>query len=149
MSCLFDSLGRLSHEDPASVRQKICDYLQTNPDLMGDGTDARHVVRWETQKGLREYVRGMRDASTWGGSVEIKAFADMTGRGVIVHDRRPTTSGGGGGGGGARHSIKFRPREWRLRINAQVAHPFIEIYHLSWTGHHYEPLRRERIPLPQ
>ncbi len=129
MSCLFDSLGHLSGHDPASLRQKICDHLQTNPDLMGDGTDARHVIRWETNKGLREYVQGMRQATTWGGSVEIKAFVDMSGRGVVVHDIRP---------GGK--SIKFRPRRW-----ARAAHYDAEVYHLSWNGRHYEPLRRERI----
>ena len=119
MSCLFQSLGRLSDRDPAELRQAICDYLERDPDMMGDGIKAKHVVEWESAVDLGSYVSRMRGQSTWGGATEIKAFADMTGLEVVVHDL------------GSRKQIRFVPST-NTREAAEL--------HISYNGYHYEPM---------
>lgn len=124
MSCLFQSLGRLSNWDPAHLRQTICDYLERDPDLMDDGTRAADVVGWESTADLGRYVSRMRGQSTWGGGIEIKAFSDLTGKVVVVHDIQ--RQGGG--------EIRFLPRGLLLRPTEEL--------HISWNGSHYEPMHK-------
>lgn len=126
MSCLFHSLGSLIGRNADEVRQDIVSFIETNPDLMGDGVDAAKVVEWESGQDLRTYVRSMRQRFTWGGALEITAFVHMTGWAVVVHDirRRPP------------RTIDFvssssPPSRRRLRL------------HISWNGGHYEPLRMD------
>ena len=121
MSCLYISLGRLLGQDPTELRQKICDFLATNPDLM-EGVDAEKVIQWESEKNLEEYIKVMRSTSTWGGAVELSAFTLMTGNAVVVHD---LSTG---------KMIEFLPRQRRRRQHT---------LHISWTGNHFEPVKVE------
>ncbi len=82
MSCLFKSLAHFvvnndsdSRPDENEIRRLICDYLQTNP-VVFDNLKASDCL-WETGMGLDTYIKSMRNPETWGGSLEIKAFADM------------------------------------------------------------------------
>jgi hypothetical protein len=76
MSCLFDSL---SHYLPAytsvELRQIICNHLA------GDNyvahARATEQVRWNFNTSLQEYVRKMRQTSTWGGAIEIQTFCEL------------------------------------------------------------------------
>jgi hypothetical protein len=122
MSCLFRSLGTLIKCDEDRLRQDICAYLETNPDLMGDGTPASTVVGWESGQDFGSYVGCMRRRSTWGGAIEITAFVHMTGCEVVVHDvSRPPSV----------RTITFMAREPRRNVRL----------HISWNGGHYEPMR--------
>lgn len=129
MSCLFQSLGHLTRQDPAQLRRAICDYLERNLDMMGDGIKAEDVVGWESARDLGSYVAQMRRSSTWGGATEIKAFTDMTGMVVVVHDLQQQPG----------HEIRFLPRGMLLTPTEEL--------HISWNGNHYEPMRKRRIRL--
>ena len=82
MSCLFKSLAHFvvnndsdGPPDEHEIRRLICDYLQTNPIVLDDLKVSDCI--WEKGMALDKYVRCMRSPETWGGSLEIKAFADM------------------------------------------------------------------------
>ena len=128
MSCLFNSLGRLINRDPDELRQSICDYLETNPDLFGDG----EFVDWtEADTDIQTYVQQMRQPSTWGGGTEISAFIQIFGHDVIVHD---LTNRGREIHFQCKHApIVTRPGHgMRLRSKQKTLH-------ISWSGAHYEP----------
>ena len=130
MSCLFQSLGRLVNRDPGELRGEICEYLEGNPDLIGDGTTAATVVQWESERALNDYCRSMRLSSTWGGAVEIAAFVNMTGKAVVVHDICGANREGP-------REIMFEPTGRRRSRRRR------EVLHISWNGCHYEPLKIE------
>lgn len=86
MSCLFDSLSvYFRNIESNTLRNKICDYLQTNPKILDD-IDTSSVIQWEqnTNISLDDYVKRMRKSSSWGGSIEIKCFCDMYNYDVVV-----------------------------------------------------------------
>jgi len=76
MSCLFNSLSCFVDEDPRQLRNKICDYLQENNELMDD-MDVDTIIRYDSGKSLSEYVNHMRETTTWGGAIEIRAFCNL------------------------------------------------------------------------
>jgi hypothetical protein len=119
MSCLFRSLGTLLDVDPGFLRQKICDYLATNPSLM-EGISAADAVREEegdSPTSLGQYVDRMRRETTWGGAIEIRALCDMTGHVISV-----AVAPG--------QVISFSPSQ-------PPRHPR-RVLRLCWTGNHYE-----------
>jgi hypothetical protein len=62
MSCLFQSLGHLTGLDPTTLRDRICNFILENKELM-EGVDTAKVVEWESRQSLEEYVRHMRSTS--------------------------------------------------------------------------------------
>lgn len=120
MSCLFHSLSAFvngMNED--EVRQRICDYLESNPTLM-EGLSLEDVLKTEGM-GTMDYVGSMRNSSTWGGGIEIRAFCEIFRVGVLVHVR---STG---------RDILFRPSG----MENAASIPAIKI---EWQGAHYEPL---------
>lgn len=120
MSCLFRSLAVFVcgvGED--ALRHIICDYLEKNPMIMDD-LSLRDVLSTEGVD-AEDYVRSMRDRSTWGGAVEIKAFCEIYQVGVVVRIRRTGKE------------VLFRPScsAGASRIQAVV---------VEWQGAHYEPV---------
>lgn len=124
MSCLFRSLASYLPAPGADrLRADICEYLSQNPPLFDDGTSVNDAVQWESgDPGIEHYLSRMRQSSTWGGAIEIKAFCDMYRISVVVHDLRTSPS----------KTITFHPRQG----------PPVRTVHLQWTGGHYEPHRR-------
>jgi hypothetical protein len=77
MSCLFESLATYMEDiTPDELRKLICIYLSKNPKLM-DGLDLKTILKTEECISTRQYVSRMKNSSTWGGAIEIKAFCDM------------------------------------------------------------------------
>lgn len=76
MSCLFDSLSTFVALNPYELRQAICDYLETNPLLMDD-LRAENVIELENGNKMIDYIRSMRNQSTMGGAIEIRAFVNI------------------------------------------------------------------------
>lgn len=98
----------------------ICDYLLTDPKLMGDEKRLSSILSWEPgSPTLQQYVENMRRDHTWGGAIEIKAFCDMFQAVVNVHIL-PT-----------REIIEFQPAQKRGELFR---------FRISWNGSHYEPL---------
>ena len=122
MSCLYRALSYF-HPDYSTdqMRATLCQYLGSNPDLSMGKAD--QVVPWETGMSLPQYIQRMRHPSSWGGAIEIKAYADLFRRNIKVYSL-PN-----------RRSIEFLTASNSDQVN------WIGIY---WTGGHYEPIRSQQ-----
>lgn len=119
MSCLFNSLSYFIKESSCQIRQKICDYLESNLPIM-DGIETSCVLELE-HKSASSYITSMRSTSTWGGAIEIQAACNIWNICVNVRNDRDHCE----------KKIQFIP------INNHYDRT-IDIY---WTGGHYEPIR--------
>ena len=128
MSCLFNSLSYFVSENSSELRQKICDYLETNPNLM-DNMKASQVIYFENGQNLKDYINNMRSISTWGGAIEIKCFCNIYNKNVFVRNIRDHTSS----------IIEFiiNPKIIKNRFNCDEKN-----FHITWSGGHYEPVRK-------
>lgn len=115
MSCLFNSLSHFVPETSIIIRQKICNYLESNNKII-DGLETKDILNMES----RNYIKDMRNSSTWGGAIEIQAACNIWKMSVIVHDIRGVT----------RKKICFLP----------IATEITKTINISWSGGHYEPL---------
>ena len=91
MSCLFNSLSYFVKENSDELRHNICNYLEKNPPLM-DGMTTEQVIYFENGQNLKDYIKNMRNTSTWGGAIEIKAFCNIYKKNVFVRNIRDSTS---------------------------------------------------------
>lgn len=121
MSCLFNSFSRFVGEKPQIIRQKICDYLSTNPILCQDISASTAILADYGKDGnLDAYIMRMRSPSTMGGATEIRAFVNLWKRPVLVYSR-PN-----------RRQIEFTCELPLEQQGSQVK--------LNWTGGHYDPV---------
>lgn len=77
MSCLFNSLSRFIDDERITgdtLRAIICKYLETDPVLV---IDLKTVIFVETGLDVETYIRLMRNPSTFGGAIEIRAFTQI------------------------------------------------------------------------
>ena len=117
MSCLFNSLSDFFQEDSNNIRHLICNYLETNGQII-EGLDTDVILSLDNSK--NEYINQMRQQSTWGGAIEIKAASNMWNVKILVHNIRDTNN-----------IIEFLP------INKM----YRGIINISWNGSHYESLK--------
>ena len=113
MSCLFNSLSHFIPENSYNIRQKICDYLEENNPII-EGLETKFILDLENPN----YIRDMRNTSTWGGAIEIKAFCDMYEIDVEVY-------------------IVSTCKKVLFKSNKKHRNGLLKIY---WTGNHYEPV---------
>lgn len=116
MSCLFNSLSRLTGESAQQIRLKICDYLINDPALYED-LSASLAVSIEKKMELPVYIQKMRSPSTWGGAIEIRAFVNLWQRPVKVW--------------------AILQKRW---IEFPCQNPTGPECKISWSGGHYEPI---------
>jgi hypothetical protein len=127
MSCLFNSLSHfIEQTDPQSIRQRICDYLQSSSPII-DGMSTSDVLHMDSGSSPDHYIAAMRSPSTWGGAIEIQAACNIWNARIIVHDIRA----------GHGQTIEFLP----VATNATNATNAIKTFRLEWSGGHYEPVR--------
>ena len=119
MSCLFNSLNYFIGEGTFEIRQKICDYLQENKQIM-DGLDTQTILSFENPVPSK-YIENMRLMSTWGGAIEIQSACNIWKIRILVNNHRNLGS----------PDIEFLP------VNSAYDKT-IQIY---WNGGHYEPIR--------
>lgn len=118
MSCLFNSLSYFINETSFNIRQKICDYIERNGQLI-DGLETKEILKYEGGNG---YISKMRNTSTWGGAIEIQAACNIWKYKIIVNNHRDS-----------KHSkIEFMPVSKNIENTIE----------LHWTGGHYEPIRK-------
>lgn len=120
MSCLFRSLSAFVNSvSEDELRQIICNYLDQNPKMMDDMSlkDILDIDNLETG----DYVRNMRNSSTWGGGIEIKAFCEIYNVGVVVR-------------------IKNTGRDVVFKASSMETATVLNAVVIEWTGNHYEPL---------
>jgi len=97
--------------DANSLRQKICDYLDTNPKLIDNSVRVSDI----TPEKFSVYITNMRDDETWGVGIEIKAFCEIYDYQVNVYIPNGKI-------------IPFYPQRLPIRI-----------VNVSWTGNHFTP----------
>ncbi len=97
------------------VRETICNFLEENPKLM-DGVSAEEIVLIDSEMKLDRYIFLMRQYSTMGGAIEIKAFCSIYKRNV---------------------KIMSIPNNKIIEFIIDEKFPFV---YLRWTGGHYDPL---------
>ena len=108
MSCLFRSLSKFVNLEEDNLRKKICDFLETNPELI----DTVKLSDITPQK-FSTYILNMRDCDTWGGGIEIKAFCEIYNYQVNVYIPNGKI-------------ISFYPKRLPVRI-----------INITWTGNHF------------
>lgn len=118
MSCLFDSLSFFIRLDSFTIRQTICNYLAENKPIV-DGLDTKLILDLEDSN----YIRNMRNTTTWGGSNEILAACNIwkIKVNVILHHQKK--------------KIEFIPLDGC----------YIKIVNIIWYGNHYEPVRMNTL----
>jgi len=118
MSCLFNSFSRFVGEAPQTIRQKICDYLLTNPSLYQDISASEAILADYGKDGnLEAYVARMRSPSTMGGATEIRAFINLWKRPVLIISN---------------------PNRRQIEFVCSEPHQGPQVK-LIWTGGHYSP----------
>lgn len=116
MSCLFNSLSYfLKNVNSSQLRQLICTYLKTNPNILDD-IPASDITTWENSTNLEDYIKKMSLNSTWGGAIEIKCFCELFKVDVKVKHKN--------------RIISFTPND------PDVSKGTVTIL---YTGNHYEP----------
>lgn len=118
MSCLFNSMSYFLKMDPQVIRNKICDYLVSDPELI-DGMKASEIVSIESNLPLNLYIIRMRSPASWGGAIEINCATKIFGYNFEVINIR----------GNPHTIIKFENNG-----NAKIGK-------MTWSGNHYEPIR--------
>jgi hypothetical protein len=121
MSCLFQSLSFfMINNNPDTLRQDICNYLDLNPNLVDNLTlDQIMNIDGVTKE---QYIAEMRKNSTWGGAIEIKAFCDIYHINVEVIILN--------NGIAEQKTILFQPD----------LKPCNRLLKITWNGNHFEPL---------
>lgn len=131
MSCLFNSFSSFQNvvnkDNSLAIRQKICDYIATNP-ILFDDINANTIIEWETNMNLQDYVKNMRSTFTWGGAIEIKCFCEIYNCNVEVVNIR---SEGG---------ITLLTRNILFQSSKNLDLEPFPLIRISWNGGHYEPL---------
>lgn len=115
MSCLFISLAPAVNETSDSLRQKIVNYLKTDPELL-DSVKASEITIWTENDRLENYTRRMGKTSEMGGAIEIRAFCEMYSANVIVN-------------------VISNGKKIEFNCTAQPAKITV---HLRYTGNHYD-----------
>ena len=104
---------------PYDLRQGICDFCETNPKLIDD-MSFEDMIKYDsnssTELSLQDYVRNMRNTSTMGGAIEIKAFCVLFKRNAKIY------------------SV---PNNKIIEFIVNEKYPYIT---LRWTGGHYDPM---------
>ena len=143
MSCLFRSLSHHVYNlGTEELRQMICNYLESDPCIMGEKFSNWLVILQQnpsslplsiplsplsSSQHLKDYVQSMRQPSTWGGGIEINSFCELFDTRVMVHHHR----------GRFRESSK-QPIEFLPSKNN-----YQHTIHISYNGVHYEPMHIE------
>jgi hypothetical protein len=96
----------------------VCEYLAENKPIL-DGLETSKIID-------TEYIKMMRDSSTWGGGVEIQAVCNLYKVRIIVESLRTMDS-------------KNKPIVF---IPVSGSGFYLKSCYLTWTGSHYEPSRK-------
>ncbi|KAF5368742.1 hypothetical protein D9757_010437 [Collybiopsis confluens] len=90
-NCLFRALSDQYYGSPsryAEVRREICDFIESHSERYEGFVDVDEFgdtgVRKDKGGGLAAYVAGMRQNATYGGHMELSAFAHLTKRNIKV-----------------------------------------------------------------
>lgn len=120
MSCLFKSIGKLIQLETQTVRHIICNYLEKNGLIMED-METKDILQMENDN----YIKNMRQNSTWGGAIEIQAACNIWRLIVKVHDCRQN------------EIMTFYPVTETQSIRYKL--------YICWSGNHYTPKKIKSV----
>jgi len=120
MSCLFDSLSTFVDINSTHLRRVIVEYLRSNPSLV-ENVSFHEMLSWDNIP-HGDYLDTMSSTSTWGGAIEIQAFAQLFNIQVTVSVR------------GSSKPIEFVP-------TGRDVEPRLRTVCIHWTGNHFTPLK--------
>ena len=80
MSCLFVSMSKFFNEDHVTIRNKICNYLESD-NIIIEGMNTKDVLEIDREN----YVNDMRSISTMGGAIEIQCSCNIWKCQINVH----------------------------------------------------------------
>jgi hypothetical protein len=83
MSCLFEALAPRVNMTHTSLRKLLIAYIGTNPTLMDD-LSTSEIIELSGGGTILDYITFMESTYSWGGAIEIKAFADLFRFNVII-----------------------------------------------------------------
>lgn len=137
MSCLFNSLSYFIPLDSYTIRQQICNYLESNNPIIED-METKIVLSFEYygygksnenhDNNSKLYISSMRKPNTWGGAIEIQAACNIWNYRIIVLNYRDFTSNIQNN---IENTIEFVPLHGRIDKTIRI----------EWNGGHYEPVR--------
>ena len=136
MSCLFNTLSPFIDISSKELRDNICSYIKTNPNIFDD-IPVEDCVMWtgENFKDLKGYVKHMKKHSSWGGAIEIKAFCNMYNKIVIVRDKTGSSKKSG--------RVEFLPNGHTkdkikvVKSGNSLTLSYPEKIKIKWNGGHY------------
>lgn len=117
MSCLFDSLSYFLNIDSNSIRQIICNYLESTNQII-NGIDNKVLLDIEDS----HYIEKMRNVNTWGGGIEIKSACNIWNIKIIV---------------------LINNRQQMIEFIPDNSTTFNGIIAIEWLGNHYVPLQKK------
>ena len=115
MSCLFDSIGKFLNIDGFTIRQKICDYLESNAPII-EGLDTKLILDSEDP----QYLLKMRHPLVFGGANEIKVATIIWSLRILVYINPEMTK-----------YIEFQPICGDYRYTIRLSYQ---------NNNHYEPI---------
>ena len=123
MSCLFDSLSHyIENVSSHELRSMVTEYLEKDPvffeELDNHGRLSSLLKYEDPRFSLASYVQSMKQDSTWGGAIEIRAFCELFQVRVVVRIYSNEKT------------IEFFPQN-------KDPHHTVEI---GYTGNHYVPI---------
>ena len=127
MSCLFDSISFFVEEESQKIRNKICDYMQTNQNSMGLPEKVFYCG-----KTREEYVLEMRKPSSWGGAIEIHVACIVYNLKIYVVDTRETSKI-------KKKEMLFEYVPCNLETKCDDNVSVLKTIRLFWNGYHYTP----------
>ena len=101
-NCLFRAVCHQVYADVSrhlELRQRCCDYMASQEE---------HFSAF-VEGGFDDYLEGMRDATTWGGNLEIEALQEMFDRKIQIHSNDDRGGYEATTIGGARNQSKTKP----------------------------------------
>lgn len=125
MSCLFRALGRFVDTDEVTMRQKICDFMRSDPEIIGD-VKLSEIVKMQSDIKINDdhplvsYIYEMTNPNVMGGAIEIQIFTKIFVKNVRVYTTREQDKN---------KTIEFI-------CDNSLQNSWIE---LIWSGNHYEP----------
>jgi len=132
MSCLFDSLSYFLKIPSIKIRNTVCDYLEANKPIM-EGIDTKSLLSLES----KNYIKKMRNPTTWGGGIEIKAIANIYNLKIKVKNiSNFNTNLNPNPNPNPNPFIKFIPLKG---VNSQT-----KKVKITWNGYHYEPIKKTK-----
>ena len=139
MSCLFNSLSKFINLSSIEIRNKICDYLESNHPII-ENMNTKDILLIENKI---NYVENMRNMSTWGGAIEIQVACNLWNCKIFVHNIRNSSeprSSAFQAYNSTNATLSTCNKNQSIIEFIPLHSKIDKIINISWNGGHYEPI---------